>query len=318
MNTADADQILRLLERLPSGNSADGMEAREESWLDSPEPEPFDPDAALVLSPTSEGRWTDQPATARLVTELEHLARTQAEIGLYSSPVGRFTSNGHLYSLPRYIFLGPTGGGDPVRLGLFAGIHGDEPEGSRALVDFLKALVAHPELAQGYHIYAYPVCNPTGFEDGTRHARSGRDLNRLFWQDAEEPEIYFLEQELEHLRFDGLVSLHSDDTTDGLYAFVRGAVLTEALARPMLEAAQVFLPRADGDVIDGFPARNAIVDRCYPGVLGNSAKMKPVPFEIVFETPQRADPLLQRLAAQQALLTLLQRYREFIAQLNNI
>ena len=33
------------------------------------------------------------------------------------------------YELPRYLFIGPKGGDDTIRVGLFAGIHGDEPEG---------------------------------------------------------------------------------------------------------------------------------------------------------------------------------------------
>ena len=48
-------------------------------------------------------------------------------------------------------------------------------------IQFIKLLEAKPELAAGYYLSFYPVCNPTGFEDGTRHSRSGKDLNREFW-----------------------------------------------------------------------------------------------------------------------------------------
>src|SRR5580704_4939065 len=61
-----------------------------------------------------------------------------------------FEVAGEFYGVPRYLFVGPRGGGSPIRLGLFAAIHGDEPEGAHALVQFLKLLEARPELAAGY------------------------------------------------------------------------------------------------------------------------------------------------------------------------
>src|SRR6202161_3958359 len=91
---------------------------------------------------------------------------------LLASDVGGFCHDRHRYTIPRFIFIGPGGDSDPIRLGIFAGIHGDEPEGVLALARFLGELVATPALATGYRIYAYPVANPTGFEDNTRPSRS--------------------------------------------------------------------------------------------------------------------------------------------------
>src|SRR6516165_5988030 len=79
--------------------------------------------------------------------------------------------------LPRYVFVGPQDGGEPLRIGVFGGLHGDEPASAFGLVRFVEHLERHPELARGYCLFLYPVCNLTGFRDGTRHARSGRDLN---------------------------------------------------------------------------------------------------------------------------------------------
>ncbi len=179
--------------------------------------------------------------------------------------------------------------------------------------DFLLALDDHPTLAQGYEVYAYPVCNPSGFEDNTRHSRAGLDLNREFWSGSKQPEVYFLERELGVQQFAGLVALHSDDTCDGAYAYVRGATLTEALAKPALAAASKFLPLATGEVIDGFPARDGLISQCYDGVLSNPAELNPLPFEIIFETPQGAPVPHQTAGAVAALGAILREYRQFIA-----
>ena len=124
--------------------------------------------------------------------------------------------------LHRFHFLGPEGGGSYQRLGLFAGIHGDEVAGSLAAVRFLTELVERPELAQGYEFFVYPVCNPTGYADGTRHSRSGLDLNREFWKNSEQLEVQLLEKEILQLNFAGFLSLNADDTSDGLYGFALG------------------------------------------------------------------------------------------------
>ena len=229
------------------------------------------------------------------------------------SPVGDFHHGTCRYRLPRFLFQGPPGGGQPIRLGLFAAIHGDEPEGAAALRDFLLALDDNPVLGQGYELYAYPVCNPTGLEDNTRHSRAGLDLNREFWHGSQQPEVYYLERELGVLQFAGLVALHSDDTTDGAYAFVRGATLTEALAKPALAAAAEFLPLASGEIIDGFPARGGLISQCYEGVLSNPAELHPLPFEIIFETPQTVPADRQTAAAVAALGAILREYRQFLA-----
>ncbi len=229
------------------------------------------------------------------------------------SPIGEFHFGEQPYSLPRFVLPGPMGGGDPLRVGIFAAIHGDEPEGAFALRDFLFWLADDPERARGYEIYAYPICNPTGFEDSTRHSRAGRDLNREFWRGSRQPEVYYLERELGVIQFHGVISLHADDTVDGTYAYARGATLTDALVEPALAAAEKFLPRANAGVIDGFPARNGVIKACYEGVLSDPSELRPAPFEIIFETPQKATANLQIKAAFAALQSILHEYRQLIA-----
>jgi hypothetical protein len=232
--------------------------------------------------------------------------------------LGQFESDGRTYRLPRYIYLGRKGGGDTVRLGIFATVHGDEPEGALALTRFVNLLESQPEIAQGYALFLYPVCNPTGFEDRTRHSRSGKDLNREFWTQSPELEVRYLEQEICLHSFDGIVTLHSDDTSDGLYGFVSGSVHSENLLEPALREAGQFLPRNHKRVIDGFPARRGIITAGYPGVLKSLPGLRQPPFEITLETPQRAPLHRQIDAFAAALKTILIEYRYLMAIAQNI
>ncbi len=97
------------------------------------------------------------------------------------------------------------------------------------MVELAKAARVRPELFRGYEIQLYPLCNPTGYEDGTRHSRRGEDLNRQFWRGSTEPEVAILEHEIGARSFHGIVSLHADDTSDGVYGFVRGSTISREL-----------------------------------------------------------------------------------------
>lgn len=231
--------------------------------------------------------------------------------------LGSFEINNEKYSLPRFTFQGPNSS-DPLRIGLFSAIHGDEPAGAVALAQFLLELAAQPEFAESFVLRVYPLCNPTGFEDNTRHSRRGKDLNREFWKESVEAEVQILEHELRNSHFHGIVQLHADDTSNGLYGFVRGHTLTENLLRPALQEAGEVLPRNVNATIDGFAARDGIIHEQYEGVLAAPTQIEPVPFEIILETPQLAPLELQVQALVVALRTILREYRRLMAFAANI
>jgi hypothetical protein len=272
--------------------------------------------APALVAPATAKETAPRRSLGDLLGSLDRLVGVSAN--LVAKPVGDFQREGQIYSIPRYLFVGPTGGGAPIRIGIFAGLHGDEPEGSRAVVQFIRLLENRPELAQGYCLFFYPVCNPTGYEDGTRHSRSGRDLNREFWRDSNEPEVRLLQSELVSQAFDGLISLHSDDTSAGMYGFVSGATLTRHLLRPALAAAGDLLPVNQSEQIDGFNAAHGIIHGGYEGVLSAPPKVRPKPFEIILETPGQAPRYVQQCALVIALRTILTEYRKFIAYAANL
>ena len=259
---------------------------------------------------------TSRRSIRALLDPLDALAANS--VSLIANHGARFDTDEGSYELPRYLFVGPRGGDDPIRIGIFATIHGDEPEGAQALVDFVRLLEASPEIARGYCLFIYPLCNPTGYEDNTRASRRGRDLNREFWRDTQEPEVQLLQQELVTHAFHGTIALHSDDTSHGLYGFVRGATLTKHLLEPALESASAVLPRNQERLIDGFNASKGIIRTGYEGILSAPPKLRPQPFEITFETPQKAPQYLQQQALVFALHSILSEYRRFISYAANL
>jgi protein MpaA len=247
---------------------------------------------------------------------LEAIASESA--GLISRHIRLQHEDGPVVWLPRYLLIGPRGGDNPIRIGIFAGVHGDETEGLHALIELLTRLEKEPDLARGYCLFVYPICNPTGFEDGTRHTRSGHDLNREFWNHTRQPEVIALESELVLHAFDGIISLHSDNAGEGIYAHTRGTTIAESLLEPALKAAGEFLPRDPRKLIDGFEARDGIIRDGFQGVISPPPGLHPRPFEIVFSTPRRALPSRQRAATTALLLSILEEYRKFVSYMRHL
>ena len=237
--------------------------------------------------------------------------------GVEGEMLGSFDVGGEQYSVPRFTIRGPNSA-DPIRIAIFAAIHGDEPAGALAAANFLAHVVREPDLLENFHLQIYPIANPTGFEDDTRYSRRGKDLNREFWKASAEPEIQVLEHELQTRHFSGIIQLHADDTSEGIYGFVRGHTLTENLLRPALREAGKILPRNVNATIDGFAARDGIIYDHYEGILAAPARMDPVPFEIILETPHRAAMELQVEALLVALRTIHGEYRKLLSFAANI
>jgi len=269
------------------------------------------------------------PETARPVSErrqsielLRNLdAVTETSKHLLSKALRKMDSEGQSYEVCRYIWAGPPAG-DALRLGLFATLNGDEPEGALALKRFISTLEKEPDLARGYVFSIYPLCNPTGFEDGTRLSRSGHALNRLFWTNSLAPEVRFLESEIWMQAFHGIINLRSDESSSGVYGFASGSVLSEALLEPALQAAQAFLPRDRRRQIEGVPARRGMV---YAGLYNNQeGALRAVPglnrppFEIMLSTPRAASVDLQVAALNAALTSILLEFRHLQAIAQNI
>ena len=233
--------------------------------------------------------------------------------GVELNVVGQFCHDGREHQIPRIWISGSYAGHDPIRLGIFAGIHGDEPAGCAALVDLAMALAADPTRAAGYELSLYPVVNPIGYERGTRTNHTGVDLNREFWRDSIETEVNVMERELRTQQFHGIITLHADDTSEGVYGYAHGRTLNEALLKPALVAASRWLPLDQRAVIDGFPASESLICDCYRGVLSAPPEQSPQPFDLIFETPGNAPFDLQVAATVAALESIISTYPGFIA-----
>jgi len=259
---------------------------------------------------------TAKRSVADFLNPLDDLAKLSPS--LLARHFGQISSGGITWKIPRFLYIGAQGGDDPIRLGIFASINGDEPEGAYALAELIKTLEITPELARGYCLFIYPICNPSGFEDGTPFSRNGHDLNQQFWNDPVAEEVVLLQRELYAHAFHGLITLRSDATSSGMYGFVRGSTLSRNLLEPALSAAEAVLPRNRATHIGEFKANQGIVRNREGGILSSPGKLRPRPFEIILETPRSAPRYQQESALLVSLITILGEYRKMVAYAANI
>jgi murein peptide amidase A len=246
------------------------------------------------------------------------LALAESSDYLIAGLAGEFEAEHQMYQIPRFIFMGPGGGGETIRLGIFAGIYGDQPEGTEALVEFLQELELRPEIANGYHIYVYPICNPTGFVAKSRLNLAGEDLTKHFWNGSSQPEIYYLEREIGVLKFHGIISVHTQDNFESFALEInRSALLTRALAKPAIQATQRFLPgsstlKTDISATGSFPAFYA------RDFLTAGHELEPVPFELHFGIPGQVPRPSQIHGTVSAFSSILETYRGVLSIGQNI
>jgi hypothetical protein len=271
-----------------------------------------------------EARW--HACTEQLAGQLEAGARLPVNdlllpltLQVAASPFLRGDSLGFWHEgkerhwLPRFHFQRTSVIKRRWKLGIFAGIHGDEPAGILGLMDFVRELDRDPELGREFELWLYPLCNPSGYLAATRHCSADLDLNREFWRDSRQPEVQLLEKELHARQFDGIIALHSDDTSNGFYGFARDRLISEQMLAPALAAADRHLPLDRNEIIDGFHAVNGIIHSAYDGILCAPPNQRPQPFEVILESPQLTPMVLQRRSFVAALSAILASYRSFMA-----
>ncbi len=149
--------------------------------------------------------------------------------------VGHFLVGGEVYHLPRFVYRAPDEH-RPLRVGIFTGLRGNL-EGGLALLQFLENLEANPWRAAGYELWIYPLCNPTGHEDGGSTNRRGVLLDHSFWKESAEPEVMLLERELAEQRFDAVITLYTDPRFDQFTGSAMGGTVAERLLESGLAVA---------------------------------------------------------------------------------
>ena len=139
---------------------------------------------------------------------------------------------------------------------LSAGIHGDEPAGTEALICWAEQNVP---LLRSRPVIILPCLNPWGLVNNSRTDSQRRDLNRAF-QDRAVREITLLKRMVAPFRFALAVMLHEDYDGQGVYIY-EFVGKQPYWGEGLLKAASAFVPIEGRSLIEGRDARNGMVRR---------------------------------------------------------
>jgi hypothetical protein len=255
----------------------------------------------LSGSAIREDRQSGWPA-AKLLGHLDQLSQPRAR--LYSSPISASPAY-RLPQIPRYIFVGDQPGESEIRLGIFAGLLGEDDVGAKAIVEFIDDLVAMPSLGSAFRIYAYPTVNPLSYTAGTSRKQTDRSVADETGRKVKFPEA-LIKREVFVVQFHGLVVIHTTDEPEGLQAAVYGANLREALTFPILSSLRPLFPATEFPILDSSLFFTA------------DAVSKQSPFELALRIPRSGWRGLYSIGLRIALHTVVEQYRSYLAHANNI
>lgn len=139
---------------------------------------------------------------------------------------------------------------------LCAGIHGDEPAGSLALLELLK----EGAFSETTHWVLCPAMNPVGLQHASRYAHCGQDLNRDYRHNtAYETQRHIAWIERYGRTFDLHLSLHEDWEARGFYLYEFVPEGFPDLTSKILKAASKHCHIDCSEFIDNFPADQGVI-----------------------------------------------------------
>ena len=178
------------------------------------------------------------------------------------NPVGELRTAGTLTTSEReypliQIVLGK---GNPNRVLISGGIHGDEPAGVQTIVSFLENRL-YLDFLNHWEITLLPCINPSGYDAGTRNNYADIDLNRKFKENRTPTEVTFVKDVFGNpYQLD--LELHEDVDSSGYYLYQKEPSKTlSPLGRIILDQVEPLHPLNTAEEIEGIPADRGLLSR---------------------------------------------------------
>lgn len=223
--------------------------------------------------------------------------------------------DGREHDINKFLLLGQRGGGQPIRLGLFAGFETGNLDTVRSLVQLLVQLRRSPSLTRDYALLAYPVVNLNGFTDTPAPLAA---FERRFARESADQDVQFFLGELRRWVFNGIISLRVDANSRGFYATVRSELLAREVIEPALAAAAGALPLATQAVRVRPEDRYARAADHSHGRFIPPADVRPRPFEVELVLPRNASSEDYGNGLFVVITEILRQYRSLVAHAQDL
>ena len=123
---------------------------------------------------------------------------------------------GNVHGYPIYQVYLASSADTPKHILITGGMHGDEPAGVEAVLQFLER--DNTALLKNFSFLIIPCINPYGYIHNTRETLGGIDINRAF--EAEDvAEVVIVKKALGQTQFSLAVDFHEDYDATGFYLY---------------------------------------------------------------------------------------------------
>lgn len=123
---------------------------------------------------------------------------------------------GTIHDYPIYQICLESSTNAPKNILITGGVHGDEPAGVQAVLQFLAR--DNAELLKRFSFVVIPCVNPYGYVHGTRENRDGVDINRSF-ETEEVSEVAIVKKAFGQTQFSLAIDFHEDYDATGFYLY---------------------------------------------------------------------------------------------------
>ncbi len=153
------------------------------------------------------------------------------------------------------------GNQDKPKIALLSGLHGNEPAGPHAILDYLLSGKTNDEI----NLFVMPLLNPHGFNRFIRKDGNNTDMNRQ-WNESSRKLIRRLKKLFLMKKFDMVISLHEDPSVDGFYVY-GGRYIKGKNLKSIADIIRNYMkPIKDGEIYG---------DPVYDGVVEDNNEEKP-------------------------------------------
>jgi hypothetical protein len=120
------------------------------------------------------------------------------------------------------------------RVLMTAGLHGNEPFGVTALLEFIDKTMNDLNLRNEFEFVFFPMINPKALKNSTRLTSEGIDLNRTFTRSNQNPLSKAIMNSLQNEKFAMAIDLHGSIIREGFF-IIRAVESNESLAQAALK-----------------------------------------------------------------------------------
>ncbi|HRY62808.1 MAG TPA: DUF2817 domain-containing protein [Candidatus Paceibacterota bacterium] len=228
-------------------------------------------------------------------TFLEKLRAVCLEKGLKLQLIG-FAGNDK--DFPIYKIVVPGTAKNKKTIFFSAGIHGNEPAGPWAVIEFLKKF--SPKKYRGPRMVIVPVMNPFGFENNKRRNAVGIDINRHFRDSRLRGDNKLIYDNIKDENVFFFHSMHEDPDVKKFYAYGYEEK-PEKIYRDVVKVGGGFFKINKSKKIYGDVSENGLVLNDKGGSLENRLVHDRIPFILCTETPGK-EPFEKRTRANAKIM----------------